>query len=41
MLNADGTVCDDTKMIFWWPEGEAACIYVDTIEWRKTFRGMA
>lgn len=22
-------------------EGEAACIYVDTIEWRKTFRGMA
>jgi len=22
-------------------EGEAACIYVDTIEWCKTFRGMA
>ncbi|GAB3918582.1 hypothetical protein GCM10029976_004030 [Kribbella albertanoniae] len=27
--------------LFWWPDGEAACIYVDTIEWRKTFRGMA
>lgn len=29
------------RRLFWWPEGEAACIYVDTIEWRKTFRGMA
>ncbi|MCT7474659.1 hypothetical protein N5V81_05250 [Escherichia coli] len=27
--------------LFWWPDGEAACIYADTIEWRKTFRGMA
>ncbi|STM20335.1 DNA-binding transcriptional activator MhpR [Escherichia coli] len=29
------------RRLFWWPDGEAACIYVDTIEWRKTFRGMA
>lgn len=29
------------RRLFWWPDGEAACICVNAAEWRKTFRGMA